>query len=444
MTNDTTSITAPTPRIRKMQITALVLLVICGVINYLDRSALSVANILIRQELGLNATSMGVLLSAFLFAYALSQIPTGFLIDRLGPRTLLGIGITLWSLAQAACGFVGSFTQFYFARILLGVGEAAQFPTGIRVVNNWFHVTKRGLPTGIFNSASFLGTAIAPPILTVIMLAYGWRVMFISMGVLGFVAAFVWVLLYRDPTEFCTAAEVGYIRSGDTARSTSPVNARQWARLFQFRTMWGAILGTLGSQYLTWMYYTWLPGFLEIQQHMSISRTGVFAAIPPIVGTAGSIVGGFSTDWLSRRSFSPLTCRKIPLVSGVVGMAILTVATAYASDKTLVITFISFSYFLAGLSSAAIWALATAAAPPDYVGSFGSLMLLGGFLGATVSPIITGFIVDTTGSFLLALLIGAAMALLGAVAFLLLIAKPISGEQLDGAIDLAAAPPRVA
>ena len=184
-----------------MQITALVLLVLCGVINYLDRSALAVANVLIRQELGLNATSMGVLLSAFLLAYALSQIPVGFLIDRLGPRTLLGCAITLWSIAQAACGFIGSFTQFYFARIGLGIGEFAQFPTGIRVVNNWFHVSKRGLPTGIFNSASFLGTALAPPLLTVIMLAYGWRMMFIIMGVLGFVAAFIWVLFYRDPTD---------------------------------------------------------------------------------------------------------------------------------------------------------------------------------------------------------------------------------------------------
>ncbi len=125
-------------------------------------------------------------------------------------------------------------------------------------------------------------------------------------------------------------------------------------------------------------------------------------------------------------------------------MAILTIATAYASDNTLVMTFISCSYFLAGVSSAAIWALATAAAPPDYVGSFGSLLLLGGFLGATVSPIVTGFIVDATGSFLLALLIGAGMALLGAAAFLVLIAKPISGKELDGPAGLADAPPKLA
>ncbi len=444
MTSQATEIRSPTPRIRKMQITVLLLLVLCGVINYLDRSALAIANVLIRQELDLNATAMGVLLSAFLFSYALAQIPTGFLIDRLGPRVLLGIAITVWSFAQALCGVVGSFKQFYFARILLGIGEAAQFPTGIRVVNNWFHVSKRGLPTGIFNSASFLGTALAPPLLTVIMLAYGWRTMFVVMGALGLAAAFIWVMLYRDPAAVCTPAEVAYIRSGDTARTSSPVNFRQWGRLFRFRTMWGAILGTLGAQYLTWMYYTWLPGFLEIQQHMSISRTGIFAAIPPIVGTFGSVIGGYATDWLANRGFSPLACRKIPLVTGIVGMAVLTIATAYANDNTLVVTYISFSYFLAGLSSAAIWAIATAAAPPDYVGSFGSLILLGGFLGATVSPIVTGYIVDATGSFLLALLIGAAMALLGAAAFLLLIDEPIGGVELEGGTVRASVPSETA
>src|SRR5262249_21612968 len=161
-----------------------------------------------------------VLLSAFLIAYAVAQAPVGFLIDRLGPRTLLGLGITLWSAVQALSGLVGSFSQFYFARLMLGIGEATQFPTGIRVVNNWFHVSKRGLPPGIFNSASFLGTALAPPLLTVIMLTWGWRVMFVTMGLVGFVAAAIWVTLYRDPEKVCSPAELAYIRSGDSDRTS--------------------------------------------------------------------------------------------------------------------------------------------------------------------------------------------------------------------------------
>jgi MFS family permease len=415
-----------------MQVTAVALLMLGGIVNYLDRSALAVANVPIRQELGLNATAMGVLLSAFLLAYAFAQIPIGILIDRLGPRILLGTGIALWSAVQLACGLVVTFRQFYFGRILLGIGEATQFPTGIRVISNWFRVDKRGLPTGIFNSSAFAGTALAPPLLTWIMLAYGWRTMFIIMGVAGLLCAVIWISVYRDPEACCTADEIAYLRAGDTARTSSPVNLRQWARLFRFRTTWGMIIGTLGSQYLTWMYYTWLPGFLVLQQHMTLAQTGIYAAIPPIVGTTGSLIGGYSTDWLARRGFSPLTSRKIPTVLGLCGTAVLTIVTAHTHDNNAVITLISLSYFLAGLSSAAIWAIVTAAAPPDYVGSFGSIHLLGGYVGATASPIITGFIVDTTGSFLLALLIGAGMELLGAAAFLFWIRKPISGWELDG------------
>jgi sugar phosphate permease len=239
-----------------MQVTVMVLLMLGGIINYVDRSALAVANTSIRTELGLSATSMGVLLSAFLLAYAFAQIPIGILIDKLGARILLTSGIAFWSAVQALCGLVTTFGQFYFARIALGAGEATQFPTGIRVVSNWFNVAKRGLPTGIFNSASFAGTALAPPLLTWIMLAHGWRAMFVIMGVAGLVAAILWFTIYRDPENVCDADEIAFLRSGDTARTSSPVNLRQWGRLFRFKTTWGMIIGSLGSQYLTWMYYT--------------------------------------------------------------------------------------------------------------------------------------------------------------------------------------------
>jgi MFS family permease len=432
----------PTPRIRRMQLIVMVLLMCGGVINYFDRSALAVANVLIRHDLGLSATAMGVLLSAFLLAYAFAQIPLGILIDKLGPRILLTAGIALWSLVQTLSGLATGFGQFYFARIALGATEATQFPTGIRVVSNWFNVAKRGLPTGIFNSSSMLGTALAPPVLTVIMLTFGWRWMFISIGLAGVFMAVVWWTVYRDPEVMCDGDEIGYLRAGDTERTSSPVNLRQWSRLFRYRATWGMIIGSLGGQYLTWMYYTWLPGFLVMQQHMSLAQTGIFAAIPPFAGILGSWFGGYSTDWFCARGFAPLTARKIPTVTAFIGTAALTIATAYAGSNTAVVTLISFSYLLSGLSSAAIWSMVTASAPPDYVGSFGSIHLFGGYIGATCSPIITGFIVDVTGSFMVALLIGAGMELVGAVAFLM-VTRPISGVELDGRARLAV-PPRAA
>ena len=420
---------APSPGMRRMQWIALVLLVASGTVNYLDRSALAIANPEIRQQLGLDATKMGVLLSAFLISYAFCQLPAGLLVDRVGPRKLLGLGLAVWSLAQTLAGFVTGFTQFWWARVFLGVGEAPQFPTGARVVSDWFNVRDRGLPTGIFNSASSVGPALAPPILTYLMLAFGWRIMFIVMGALGLLVAIIWYGLYRNPDEYATPADRAAIRSGDTA--SEPITPASWARLFRFRTTWGMIAGNFCVGYLTWIYFAWLPGFLEIQHHISIGRTGIFAAIPPFFGIFGSVLGGWISDRLAASGFTPLNSRKIPIIGGIIAMAACTFLTAYASSFAMVMIFVSAAVFFSTITSATIWAIVTAAAPQNYVASIGSIQNFGGYLGGTCSPIVTGIIVDRTGSFVLALVIGGLMSLLGALIFLVIVRRPISRAELE-------------
>src|SRR5271166_6778085 len=178
-----------TPRVKSIQRAALAMLVLAGVINYIDRATLAVANLLIRQDLGLSIADMGYLLSAFLWAYAFAQLPTGAMVDKLGPRLLLACGLSVWSFAQVLGGLVNSFGQFFGARVLLGIGEAPQFPTSARVVRDWFNERERGFATGIWNSSSSLGTAISAPLLTVLMLTFGWRWMFAIMGIAGIVIA---------------------------------------------------------------------------------------------------------------------------------------------------------------------------------------------------------------------------------------------------------------
>ena len=420
---------------RRMQWLALVMLIASAIINYLDRAALSIANIEVRQELGLNATEMGVLLSAFLLSYAFSQLPAGISVDRVGPRILLGAGLALWSLAQAATGFVASFSQFYWARIALGIGEAPQFPTAARVVSNWFHVSRRGLPMAAATSAApSIGTALAPPILTALMLAYGWRTMFVVLGVVGLVAAAFWIGFYRDPSSCATVEDKTYIRSGDTA-STSKVTLRQWGRLFRCKTTWGMLVGNFGSGYLFWVYYAWLPGFLEIQHHISIARTGLYASIPPLCGILGALGGGYVADRLAATGFSPINSRKIPIIFGLLGTAILTVGAAFAQSAGLAITLISVAVLFSNCASATIWGLVTAAAPPNYVASLGSIQNFGGYLGGASSPVVTGLVVDLTGSFVIALFIGAGLAAAGALIYLFGVTRPISGTDLADASD---------
>lgn len=424
----------PSPAMQRMQVTGLTLLVASGTVNYLDRSALAIANPQIRAEMGLSATAMGVLLSAFLVSYAVCQLPIGLLVDRVGGRRLLGAGLVVWSLAQAASGFVGSFAQFWWARVALGLGESPQFPTGARVVSDWFNVRDRGLPTGIFNSASSVGPALAPPVLTALMLGFGWRATFVILGVLGLGVAAVWFALYRDPKGHATPDDLAFI--GADAPAAPPITLSDWGRLFRFPIVWAMVAGNFCFGYLNWIYFAWLPGFLEIQHHVSIARTGIYAAIPPAFGIVGSVLGGWVSDRLASGGATPLKSRKIPLVTGILGTAACTFAAAYAENFALVMVLVTAAAFFSTVTSGTVWALATAAAPQSCVASVGAIQNFGGYLGGTCSPIITGLVVDRTGSFVLALVFGASVALVGAVVYAMGVTQPIGAEAFARKIEV--------
>ena len=416
-------------RVRRLQIVVLVLLVATGVINFFDRSSLAIANVPIRADLGLNATQMGGLLSAFALSYAFAQLPTGLLIDQLGPRTLLGAGLALWSGAQAMIGLVMGYGQFFWARIALGIGEAPQFPTDARVVSDWFHIKERGVPSGIFNMASSLGPALAPPILTAIMLGYGWRSMFVVLGVVGLGMAVVWVAVYRDPEKVLTPREVLAIRAGDPP-VRSAATLVQWLRLFRCRTTWGMILGDFGNGYSFWLFQTWIPGYLEMARHISVSRTGFLAAVPQICGVVGSLLGGYVVDRLAARGVSPLNSRKSPIATALTATALFTVLAAYAGSAVSALTFLSAAVFFSAVAGGTIWALVGAAAPQHMVASSGSIQNFGAYLGGACSPVVTGLIVDATGSFTLALVLAAAVSVAGAVVYLVVVKHPITEADL--------------
>lgn len=430
-----------TPRVKAIQRAALAMLVLAGVINYIDRATLAVANLLIRQDLGLSIADMGYLLSAFLWAYAFAQLPTGAMVDKLGPRLLLACGLTLWSLAQLLGGLVQSFGQFFGARVLLGVGEAPQFPTGARVVRDWFNPRDRGIATGIFNCASSLGTAIAVPLLTFLMLSFGWRVMFMIMGVAGLAMAAIWYFAYRNPTEVPLAAEENVYRTqGDPPGQRTQVTLREWKQLFRFRTTWGMILGYFGCIYLTWIYTAWLPGYLEIERHMSVKFTGFAAAVPFAWGVVGGLLGGYIVDFLLRHGVSPVKSRRIPAAIALCGTAACTVAAAFVTSNALAIAFISASLFLVYVTSTCAWALSSVAAPTNCTASIGAMQNFGGYLGGALAPTVTGLIVQQTGSFVPALVVGGLIGVASAGSYLFIVDQPITAADIDAVSQHGAAP----
>ncbi len=415
------------PRLRRIHRNALIVLVVSGCVNYVDRATLAIGNPLIRSELHLSVADMGVLLSAFLWAYAFSQLPTGALVDRLGPRRLLAIGLTIWSIAQGAAGLVTGYGQFIIARVVLGIGEAPQFPTGARAVRDWWNIRERGRPTGIFNCASTLGAGIAAPLLTGLMLWLGWRGMFLVMGVAGVICAAAWYIVYRDPADVeLDESERVYLTEGDETGQASRVTWRDWKGLFGFGTSWGMILGFFGCVYMTWIYMSWLPGYLEMQRHMSISHTGIAASVPYFFGVVGSLCGGVLVDWLVARGVSPVNSRKYPIVVSLIGMSIFTIVAAEVESNLLAVGAISVAMFLGYVCSATAWALPSVAAPRNCVASLGAMQNFGGYFGGALAPLVTGFIVQSTGSFTPALFTGAGIGLVSALIYLALVRHPVT------------------
>jgi MFS family permease len=409
---------------------AIALLIAGGALNYVDRATLSVANKLIQEDLGIPVAKMGWLLSAFLWAYAFAQLPVGGLIDRYGPRKMLGLGLFGWSLAQAAGGLVTSFGMFIAARFALGVGEAPLFPGGARVVRDWFGMRERGFATGLCQSAGSLGNFIAVPVLTYLMLVLNWRWMFLIVGAAGVVLAVIWWIVHRDPAEVSlTPGEIRYLTEGDANVTTRRPSFAEWGRLFGHRTTWGMIAGFFGTVYTLWLYTTWLPYYLEHERHMSVAKVGMVAGIPYFFGCVGAVTGGWLCDLLTRRGMAPMAGRKLLISSALCGIAGCTVVTAMVRSNALALAFISLSLFLIYIASSAAWATVPIAAPSQYTASLGSIQNFGGYLGGALAPVVTGLIVASTGSFSQALMLSAALSVVSAAAYLLLVRQPIHSEE---------------
>lgn len=414
-------------RIRKIQRLTMLMLVISVTVSTIDRAALSVANPLIRAEFGLSVADMGYLLSAFLWAYALAQLPIGTLIDRFGPRWVLSIGLAVWSTAQMLCGLVTGPVQLFAARALLGAGEAPQFPSGARVVRDWFAIKERGTATGIFLSASYLGTGLAAPLLTFLMLSFGWRWMFIVMGIFGLGMAVVWKLFYREPSQVTlTQAENSYRLDGNLTPVGNRVTFSQWRSLFRSTTTWGLVTGYFGVIYVNWLFNTWLPGYLQMERHMTLEHVGWAVAIPYTFAVCGALFAGRLTDWLAKRGVSLINSRRIPASCFLLVQFALIVLVTFVPNNSLALACLSMAMFCGTAATTTAWAMISALCPANCTGSMGALQNLGGYTGGALAPVITGLIVQQTGSFTPALFTGAGMSLAAAIIYLFFVRGPVT------------------
>lgn len=395
------------------------LILIAGVVNYLDRSTLSIGNTTIAQELNLSKVQMGLLLSAFSWPYAIANLPAGYLIDRFGPKKMFMAAAVSWSVVAVATSFASSFATLYICRVLLGVAESPFFSAGLKASQHWFGKHERSLPVSIINTGSQLGNAIAPPLLTFLLLAHGWRWMFAIIGVAGLVVAAIWWFSYRDPSleeeraiKGGSEDDLAELEAEESASSDAP--RASWFSLLATPNTWYMIAGAFGIFYTVWVYLTWLPGYLEESRGFSLSQTGWLAALPFICGIAGVLTGGFISTRLISGGMHAVRARKIPIVGGAAVAAFAVMPVAYVDSATLSIVLLCIGYFAAQIPIGNVWTLAADIAEPHQVASLGSIQNFGGFLGAAVAPIVTGAILDATGTYNLVFLVGGISLILGA------------------------------
>lgn len=422
---------------KKYQVITVSLLLVIGIINYVDRSALSIANTSIQRDMGITPSEMGILLSAFSLAYALAQLPLGVIIDRLGSKISLGAALLGWSVAQTASGLINSFSAFIGLRVLLGIGEAPMFPSAAKALAEWFEAEKRGTPTGIVLSSTCIGPCIAPPLLTLLMVTWGWRGMFIVTGVFGIVLALCWFAFYKSkerylaelPAEERERLLASQALPVETARPTMKAQLSAWAELFRHKTTWGAVLGFMGVIYMLWLHLTWLPGYFEREHGLSLYQTAWVVSLAYVFGALGTIVAGRICDRLVKNGATVLGSRKIVVVSALLSAAAFTIPLSFGSGIVLSVALLCCALFSVNMASSTAWMIANTVVNSRRVASFGSIQNFGGYLAGSAAPIVTGFSIQQSGSFASAFLISAVVAAVAAMAYALLLKQPISTDQ---------------
>ena len=325
---------------------------------------------------------------------------------------------------QALTGMVNSFSHFILLRIGLGIGEAPFMPAGVKSINDWYVQKERGTAVGIFNSSTVLGQAIAPPALVLMQIAWGWRTMFVVIGLAGIAVGLCWYAWYRNRAQFdLQQDERLYLAAPVQARPT--LNFSEWLGLFKRRTTWGMILGFSGVNYTGWLYIAWLPGYLQAQQGLSLAKTGWVAAIPFLAAAVGMWVNGIVVDALARRGYDLAKTRKTAIVVGLLLSALGTLLVVQSSSPAQAVAFISMALFCVHFAGTSAWGLVQVLVSEQKVASVAAIQNFGSFVFASFAPVVTGWVVDTTHSFNLALVIAACVTFTGALCYFFIVKDPI-------------------
>ncbi|MDH0868247.1 MFS transporter [Mitsuaria sp. GD03876] len=422
----------------------LAMIFIVTVLNYADRATVGVAGPVLSKELGIDAVQMGFIFSAFSWSYVLGQLPGGWLLDKFGAKQVYAWSILLWSLFTMLQGTVHhmgmdatlfglplAVSALFLMRLMVGLAESPSFPANGRMVAAWFPVKERGTASAIFNSAQYFATVLFAPIMAWIVHVLGWSEVFYFMGGLGILMSVVWMrTMHNSPAEHpgIGAAEREHIEAGGAllaggaaAKAASGPKLAYLKQLLGNRMLLGVYIAQYCVNVLTYFFLTWFPVYLVKERGMSVLNAGIVAALPAICGFAGGVLGGVISDWLLRRGHSLTFARKLPIVVGML-LSTSMIACNYVGIEAVVVGIMALAFFGKGLGALG-WAVVSDTSPKEIAGLSGALFNTFGNVAGIVTPIVIGYIVQTTHSFNGALVFVGAHALVAVLSYLLIVGE---------------------
>jgi ACS family hexuronate transporter-like MFS transporter len=376
------------------------LLAAATALNYLDRQNLPVVISEIQKDIHVTDQEYARLQFLFLLAYGLMYAGGGRIIDWLGTRAGYAVMIIWWSAANLAHGFVDSVLGLGVFRFLLGVGEGGGFPGSAKAVSEWFPARERSFAFGIFNTGSSVGAVVAPPLIAAIVTVSNWRWVFFVTGLLGFVWAALWVLVYKPPAEhrYITDAERAFLASAlPPIEREARAPAVRWIDLFRYRAVWGLVAAKFLSDSAWYFFIFWLPKYLGDVRGLDIKEIGYYAWIPYAFAGAGSFTGGWLSSYLMRRSLSIDASRKIAL--GISAACMPASLFIMAAPLSLAILFFGIAMFGHQFWSTIVQTLAADMFPSRLVGSVAGLLGAAGSFGAMLFSLLVGQLLGITGSY---------------------------------------------
>jgi MFS family permease len=401
------------PRVLRATNIVLGLLCLMYFLTYIDRVNVStvVASNEFLSEIPLTKVQMGFVFSAFAYPYLLFQVIGGWVADKFGPRKALTVCGIIWAGATIATGLVHGMVSLFVARVILGFGEGATFPTATRAMSYWTPKERRGFAQGITHAFSRLGNSLTPWLVAFLILSFSWRASFIIVGIVSTVWALAWGLYFRDDPNKHSG-----ITSEEIA-SLPPYGSKKTAGV---EVPWRRLIGRMAPVtvvyfcygWILWLFLSWIPSFFKGEFHLDLKKSALFASGVFISGVVGDTLGGVVSDKLYAKTHNPkiARCNLVAVMMLLCGLSL--VPIIFTRDLNLVALALSSGFFFAEMTIGPMWAIPMDIAP-KFSGTASGLMNTGSALAAIISPVIGGYLIQKTGNWMLPFIVSMGVILVG-------------------------------